>query len=295
MIIEKGKIELPLKLFKRGKVRDVYETEDGNLLIVSTDRISAFDYVLPSLITDKGKVLNKISAFWFRKTEQMFKNHIISDTPEDMPEFAEFADKIAGRSVLTRKMKTYPIEAIVRGYIVGSGWKTYQKSGEICGIKLEEGLKFADKFPEPLFTPTTKEDDGHDENITFEEMVEIVGREDAEKIKELSINLFKAVGKIAAEKGVIIADTKFEFGQDENGDIVLIDEIFTPDSSRFWKAEDYKPGVEPPSFDKQFVRNHLSDSDWDKKSAPPELPEEIINKTSEKYNEIYELLTGEKL
>lgn len=294
-MIQKGKIELPLKLFKRGKVRDVYETEDGNLLIVSSDRISAFDYVLPSLITDKGKVLNKISAYWFRKTEHLFKNHIISDTPENMPEFAEFADKIAGRSVLTRKLKTYPIEAIVRGYIVGSGWKTYQKSGEICGIKLEEGLQFADKFPEPLFTPTTKEDDGHDENITFEEMIDIVGREDAEKIKELSIKLFKTVGEIAAEKGVIIADTKFEFGQDENGDIVLIDEIFTPDSSRFWKAEDYKPGVEPPSFDKQFVRNHLSDSGWDKKSDPPELPEEIISKTSEKYNEIYELLSGEKL
>ncbi|MCP4217610.1 MAG: phosphoribosylaminoimidazolesuccinocarboxamide synthase, partial [bacterium] len=258
-----GSTELPLKVFKKGKVRDVYEVDD-QLLIVSTDRISAFDYVLPTLIPGKGQVLNKIAAYWFQHTKDMFPNHIICDEPEKLDQFKEFAHIIEKRAILTRKLETYPIEAIVRGYIVGSGWKTYQKSSEICGIKLPAGLQFADQFPEPLFTPTTKEDDGHDENITFEEMKNTVGAEDAEKIKELSIALFKEASKHAQEKGIILADTKFEFGKDENGNIVLIDEIFTPDSSRFWKAVDYCAGKEPPSYDKQFVRNYLLNSDWDR-------------------------------
>lgn len=287
-------IDLPLKLFKRGKVRDVYEVED-QLLLVSSDRISAYDYVLPSLIPGKGKVLNQIAAFWFRYTRDFIPNHMVCDEPEKLEQFKEFAHLIDKRAVLVRKLETYPVEAIVRGYIVGSGWKTYQKSGEICGVKLPEGLNFADKFPEPIFTPTTKADEGHDENITFEQMEELVGKDDAAKIRDLSVGLFKKVSAYAHQKGIIIADTKFEFGKDENGEIVLIDEIFTPDSSRFWKVEDYTPGVEPPAFDKQYVRNYLSRSSWDKNSPPPELPEEVVAKTREKYMEIYGILTGSSL
>lgn len=286
-----GKVDLPFKLFKRGKVRDVFEI-DNRLLIVSTDRISAFDYVLPSLIPGKGKVLNRLSAYWFDYTGDMIPNHIICDEPENLEEFKAYADTIKDRAVLTRKLECFPIEAIVRGYIVGSGWKTYQKNGEICGIKLPGGLQFAEKFPEPLFTPTTKADEGHDENITFEKMKDLIGSDDAIRIKELSIELFEKVGRFAYEKGVIIADTKFEFGKDKDGNIILVDEIFTPDSSRFWKVDDYEIGKDPPAFDKQFVRNYLLDSSWDRKSAPPQLPPEVVAKTGEKYREIYQILTG---
>jgi phosphoribosylaminoimidazole-succinocarboxamide synthase len=289
-----GNIDLPLKLFKRGKVRDVFET-DNQLLIVSTDRISAFDYVLPSLIPDKGKVLNQIAAFWFRYTREMIPNHIICDEPEKLDEFKEFSRIIKKRAVLTKKLEPFPIEAIVRNYIVGSGWKTYEKTGEICGVTLPRGLKFADPFPEPIFTPTTKADHGHDEDLTFEQMKTKIGKENAEKIRSLSLGLFKKGSEYAREKGIIIADTKFEFGKDENNHIILIDEIFTPDSSRFWKAEDYTPGQEPPAFDKQFVRNYLLDSSWDKKSIPPPLPDEVVAGTREKYMEIYEILTGNTL
>lgn len=289
-----GIIDLPLKLFKRGKVRDVYQVDD-QLLLVSSDRISAYDYVLPTLIPDKGKVLNQIAAFWFRYTRDFIPNHVVCDEPEKLAQFKGIAHLIDKRAVLVRKLETYPVEAIVRGYIVGSGWKTYQKSGEICGVKLPDGLNFADKFPEPIFTPTTKEDEGHDENITFEQMEDLVGKEDAEKIRDLSVSLFKKASEYAHRKGIIIADTKFEFGRDENGQIVLIDEIFTPDSSRFWKVEDYTPGKEPPAFDKQYVRNHLSRSSWDKNSPPPELPGDVVAKTVEKYMEIYGILTGSSL
>ncbi|MCP5105728.1 MAG: phosphoribosylaminoimidazolesuccinocarboxamide synthase, partial [bacterium] len=247
----KGSIDLPLKLFKKGKVRDVFEVDD-QLLIVSSDRISAFDYVLPSLIPDKGKVLNRIAAYWFDYTRDLIPNHIICSEPEKLDQFKPFTPMIEKRSILTRKLECYPIEAIVRGYIVGSGWKTYQKGGEICGVKLPAGLNFADRFPEPIFTPTTKEDEGHDENITFQQMVNLIGSEDADKIKALSLMLFKIVSDYVREKGIIIADTKFEFGKDEKGNIILIDEIFTPDSSRFWKEADYSPGKEPPAYDKQF-------------------------------------------
>ncbi len=293
-----GSINLPLKLFKRGKVRDVFEV-DNRLLIVSTDRISAYDYVLPSLIPDKGKVLNRVSAFFFRYTGDFIPNHIVCDEPEKLEAFKAFAPLIEKRSVLTRKLETYPIEAIVRGYIVGSGWKTYQQNGEICGIKLPAGLKFADQFPGPIFTPTTKAEGSHDENLTFEQMIDLVGKADAEKIRELSIALYLKVKEYAAGKGIIIADTKFEFGKDEKGNIVLVDEIFTPDSSRFWKAGEYmishSQGQEPPAFDKQYVRNYLSQSPWDKNSPPPPLPNDVISKTREKYLEIYEILTGNPL
>lgn len=286
------KVDLSLKLFKRGKVRDVYEIDD-KLLIVSTDRISAFDYVLPSLIPDKGKYLNEISSHWFRETRQLIPNHIVNDKPALLPELSEFAPQIAGRSVLTRKLRCFPIEAIVRAYIVGSGWAKYQKEGEICKIKLPAGLRFADRLAQPIFTPTTKEDVGHDRDIGFDEMVTMIGAKEAEMIRSMSLELFQSVSRIAAAKGIIVADTKFEFGQDENGNIILIDEIFTPDSSRFWKVEDYRPGIEPPAFDKQFVRNYLNSCGWDKNSAPPVLPNDVIQKTQEKYAEIFQILTGQ--
>jgi len=291
---ETGTIDLPLTLFKRGKVRDVYE-KDNQLLIVSSDRISAFDYVLPSLIPDKGKVLNRISAFWFKYTGELFPNHVICDEPEKLDDFKEFASVIEKRAILTRKLEAFPIEAIVRGYIVGSGWKTYENSGEICGVKLPPGLKFADRLPEPIFTPTTKADTGHDENLTFERMKDLIGGENAEKIKYFSLMLYKTVSEFAREKGIIIADSKFEFGKDERRNILLIDEIFTPDSSRFWKVKDYTPGKEPPAFDKQYVRNYLLSSSWDRNSPPPRLPGDVVAQTREKYMEIYEILTGSSL
>jgi len=287
-------VVLPFTLFKKGKVRDVFEFED-KLLIISTDRISAFDFILPSIIPDKGKILNKISSFWFKLISTKFTNHIVDHNPSEMAVFSEFKDILSGRSVLVKKLKTFPVEAIVRNYIVGSGWKSYTKSGEISGVKLPEDLVFGQKFEEPIFTPTTKAEEGHDMNITFTEMKDQIGSEYAEKIRELSISLFKEVSSIAIKKGIIIADTKFEFGMDESGDIVVCDEIFTPDSSRFWKLEDYKEGEEPPSFDKQFVRNFLLNSKWDRKSIPPSLPKDVINITREKYLEIYKILTGENL
>ena len=288
------KTDLPLKLFKRGKVRDVYES-DNNLLIVSSDRISAFDYILPSIIPDKGKVLNQISSFWFDLTGDKFANHIVSSEPENLPEFSQFSEKIRGRAILGKKLRTFPIEAIVRNYIVGSGWKSYQKEGNICGVELPSGLKFGQKFSDPIFTPTTKEDDGHDENITFEEMKNLIGSDYSEKIKKLSIDLFNMASGFAASKGIIIADTKFEFGMDDDGDIIIIDEIFTPDSSRFWKSDDYEEGLEPPAYDKQFVRNFLLNSEWDRNSIPPNLPGDVIDKTREKYLEIFTILTGHTL
>jgi len=291
-----GDINLPLNLYKRGKVRDVYEVDSDKLLIISTDRISAFDYILPSLIPDKGKVLNQISVFWFKQTENFIANHIVCDVPEQLDEFKPFADQIEKRSILSKKLASVPVEAIVRGYIVGSGWKTYEKSREICGISLPSGLKFADKFTEPIFTPTTKAEEGHDENMTFDQMKDQLGAETAEKVRELSIKLYNKVSQFAYDKGIIIADTKFEFGKDEEGNIILIDEIFTPDSSRFWKIDDYSTfkamEKEPPAFDKQFVRNYLLESTWDRNSVPPQLPAEVIQKTREKYMEIYSILTG---
>jgi phosphoribosylaminoimidazole-succinocarboxamide synthase len=288
-----GKAELPYKIFKSGKVRDVFEV-DGRLLIVSSDRISAFDYVLPSLIPGKGQILNRIAGFWFARTQNLIPNHVISTEPEKLLEFAAQADILEKRSLLAKKLEAFPIEAIVRAYIVGSGWNTYQKTGTICGVKLPPGLKFADSLPEPIFTPTTKADTGHDENITSEQMADQLGEETAAEIKSLSLRLFAAASAYALEKGIIIADSKFEFGRDDNGNVVLIDEIFTPDSSRFWKRDEYRPGQEPPPFDKQFVRNFLLGSSWDRNSPPPQLPADVIVSTTEKYGEIFRILTGQE-
>jgi phosphoribosylaminoimidazole-succinocarboxamide synthase len=286
-----GKAELPFKLFKRGKVRDVFDVGD-RLLIVSSDRISAFDYVLPSLIPGKGRVLNLIAAFWFERTKDLIPNHVLSSSPENLDEFKAHFEVLEKRSLLARKLTALPLEAIIRGYVVGSGWQSYQKSGEICGIRLPAGLPFAGRLPEPIFTPTTKAESGHDENMSFDALASLVGRETAEDIRTLSMKLFAAASAYALSRGIIIADSKFEFGRDELGHIVLIDEIFTPDSSRFWKLADYRPGREPASYDKQLVRNHLLSSAWDRKSAPPELPEEVVRQTRDTYGEIFHILTG---
>ena len=290
-------VELPFPKFKSGKVREVFNLGD-QLLIVSTDRISAFDYVLPTLIPEKGEILNRLSAFWFHQTRKVVPNHLVSDSPHELDILKPFAHLIKHRSVLTRKLDVFPVEAIVRGYIVGSGWKTYARSGEICGVPLPRGLHFADKLPEPAFTPSTKAESGHDENITFDKMTSRVGREAAEIIRAKSLELYERGRALAAEKGIIIADTKFEFGRDADGNIVLVDEIFTPDSSRFWKAEEYQAahtaGKEPPAFDKQFVRNFLLESNWDRNSEPPELPVDVVERTRSKYREIFHILTGKE-
>lgn len=287
------KAELPFKLFKRGKVRDVFEV-DGRLLIVSSDRISAFDFVLPSLIPGKGQILNRIAAFWFAKTKNLIPNHVLSGEPENLPEFKAHFPVLEKRSLLARKLTAFPIEAIVRGYIVGSGWQTYQETGAICGVRLPAGMKFAEKLPEPIFTPTTKAESGHDVNMTFSQLAGLLGKETAERLQALALQLFAAASEFALAQGIIIADSKFEFGHDGRGNIILIDEIFTPDSSRFWKRDDYRPGFEPQPYDKQFVRNYLLSSSWDRQSPPPELPAAVIASTSEKYREIFSILTGQE-
>ena len=284
---------LPLKLFKKGKVRDVYEA-NNKLLLVVTDRISAFDFVLHEPIPLKGICLTQISKFWFEFFKDTVPSHLISTDIVDFPdELKEHEEILNGRSMLTRKAKVFPVECIVRGYISGSAWKSYQKDGTVCGIKLPKGLKESDKFDEPLFTPSTKAESGHDINISFEKMKEIIGKEDAEKIKELSLKIYKEGAKYALNKGIIIADTKFEFGK--IGDqIIVVDELLTPDSSRFWPADLYKPGKSQPSFDKQYVRDYLTSTGWDKNSDPPHLPENVIEETQKKYREAYEKITGKK-
>jgi phosphoribosylaminoimidazole-succinocarboxamide synthase len=292
-LITLDRAELPFKLFKRGKVRDVFEV-DGRLLIVSSDRISAFDFILPSLIPGKGQILNRIAAFWFEKTKMLIPNHVLSAEPENLPEFRPHFQVLEKRSLLARKLTAFPIEAIVRAYVVGSGWQTYQKTGAICGVKLPAGLKFAERLPEPIFTPTTKAESGHDENMTFSRLASLLGRETAERLQALALQLFAAASEFALGKGIIIADSKFEFGHDGQGNMVLIDEIFTPDSSRFWKRDEYKPGHEPQPYDKQFVRNYLLASAWDRQSPPPDLPAAVIASTTEKYREIFRILTGQE-
>ena len=285
--------DLPLKAFKKGKVRDVYEVND-KLLLVVTDRISAFDYVLHEPIPLKGIYLTQISKFWFDFFKDTVPSHVISTDIADFPEeLRGHNDILNGRSMLVKKAKVIPIECIVRGYISGSAWKSYQKDGTVCGIKLPEGLKESDKFDEPLFTPSTKAESGHDINISFEKMKELIGKEDAKKIKELSLKIYKEGAKYALDKGIIIADTKFEFGKIGNK-IILIDELLTPDSSRFWPADLYEPGKSQPSFDKQYVRDYLTGTCWDKNSDPPHLPENVINETQRKYQEAYEKITGKK-
>jgi phosphoribosylaminoimidazole-succinocarboxamide synthase len=280
---------------KRGKVRDIYDLGD-ELLIVATDRISAFDVVLPNGIPEKGKVLNQISAYWFDKTKDIIRNHLISTDVEDYPAaFRKYKDVLRERSMVVRKTTPLPVECIVRGYISGSGWKDYQKTGAICGICLPEGFFESSKLESPIFTPSTKAEEGvHDENISFERVIEILGDNLAQQVKEVSIAIYARAAEIAEEKGIIIADTKFEFGiEEETGELILIDEILTPDSSRFWPKDDYAPGRPQKSFDKQFVRDYLESINWNKKPPAPRLPAEIVEKTREKYVEALTKLTKE--
>jgi len=285
--------DLPLTAFKKGKVRDVYDLGD-KLLLIATDRISAFDFVLHEPIPNKGICLTQISKFWFDFFKDTIPSHMISSEVKDFPEeIRPFADILKGRSMLVKKAKVFPIECIVRGYISGSAWKSYQKDRTVCGIILPAGLKESDKFNEPLFTPSSKVDSGHDINISFNEMKKLIGKKDAEKLREFSLKIYKKGSEFARKKGIIIADTKFEFGK--IGDqVIVVDEVLTPDSSRFWPADLYEPGKSQPSFDKQYVRDYLSSTDWDKNSTPPHLPTEVIAETQRKYQEAYEKITGKK-
>jgi len=284
-----------LPLIRQGKVRDIFDTGDA-LLMVTTDRLSAFDVVLPDAIPDKGKVLNQISVFWFKQMESIVKNHIISTDVNDYPvQFHKYKDKLEGRSMLVKKAQPMAVECIVRGYISGSGWKSYQSEGHVCNIRLPQGLQESDKLETPLFTPSTKAEIGdHDINIGFEEAANILGKETAEKLRDLSLEIYNRGAAFALEKGIIIADTKFEFGL-LDGEIILIDEILTPDSSRFWPLDDYAPGRGQKSFDKQTVRDWLTNSGWDKTPPGPKLPQEIIDNTSKTYKEIFTRLTGKTI
>ena len=287
-VLETSLAGLPMR---RGKVRDVYDLGD-RLLLVGTDRLSAFDWVLPTAIPQKGCMLTQIAAFWFDLLKE--PNHLITTDVEkmDLPPEVDLG-LLAGRTTLCRKTEVVPIECVVRGYLAGSGWKEYQQSGTVCGIELPAGLTESARLPEPIFTPATKAETGHDENISFERMVEVVGRELSEELRRRSLDIFSRGTEYAGQRGIIIADTKFEFGQ-VDGELILIDEVLTPDSSRFWPADRYEPGGGQPSFDKQFVRDWLLATDWDRNSPPPALPDDIVTKTRQKYAEAYELLTGKK-
>jgi phosphoribosylaminoimidazole-succinocarboxamide synthase len=282
-----------LPLVARGKVRDIYGVGEDHLLIVTTDRLSAFDVVLPTAIPGKGAVLTAVSNFWFARTRDLIPNHLSELSLEEvLPDAAERA-QVEGRAIVVRKLDPLPVEAIVRGYLVGSGWKDYQRTQAVCGIPLPAGLRQADKLPEPLFTPSTKAALGaHDENISFEETIALVGREIAERVRDVSLAIYTRARDHAEARGIIVADTKFEYGLDGDGPLVLIDEAVTPDSSRFWPIDSYAPGASPPSFDKQFVRDYLETLDWDKTAPGPELPAEIAAKTAEKYREAQRRLIG---
>jgi phosphoribosylaminoimidazole-succinocarboxamide synthase len=278
----------------RGKVRDIYAVGADKMLIVTSDRLSAFDVVLPDPIPDKGRVLNEMANFWFARLGHVVPNQLTGIDPESVVSNSE-KDQVRGRSVVVKKLQPLPIEAVVRGYIIGSGWKDYQKTGTVCGIELPKGLRQAQKLPAPIFTPATKAAQGHDENISFTEVEKLIGAELAAKVRDVSIHLYREAADYAATKGIIIADTKFEFGLDEKNRLVLIDEVLTADSSRFWPADSYRIGASPPSFDKQYVRDYLETLDWNKTPPAPRLPAEVIRKTSEKYREALERLTGRKL
>ncbi|MEK6281632.1 MAG: phosphoribosylaminoimidazolesuccinocarboxamide synthase [Acidobacteriota bacterium] len=284
-----------LKLIRRGKVRDVYEVDDEHLLIVATDRISAFDCILPTAIPRKGEVLTSLSQFWFEKLGHVVPNHLVTTELAKMPHTVQVQDNIAGRSMLVRKADVFPIECVVRGYLVGSGWKDYLRTGEVCGHRLAENLKESVELPEPIFTPSTKAEEGHDENITEMEAGEIVGIETFNSLRDTSLRLYNEARDYARSRGIIIADTKFEFGRDKNGEIILVDEVLTPDSSRFWPAQSYSPGKSQPSFDKQFVRDYLETLAWDKRPPAPPLPPEVAVSTTARYLEAYRLLTGKEL
>jgi phosphoribosylaminoimidazole-succinocarboxamide synthase len=284
-----------LPLIHRGKVRDIYAVGDDQLLIVATDRLSAFDVVMPTPIPGKGQVLTAVSGFWFKKLAHLIPNQLRDIAPESVVAAGE-RDQVAGRAMVVKKLKALPVEAIVRGYLVGSGWKEYRASQSVCGIALPAGLKQAERLPEPIFTPSTKAAVGaHDENIAYEQMAALTGVELASKVRDVSLALYKAAAEYALTRGIIIADTKFEFGLDAGGNLVWIDEALTPDSSRFWPADQYQTGISPPSFDKQFVRDWLETSGWNKQAPGPELPVEIVSKTAEKYREaMTRLLSGDR-
>jgi phosphoribosylaminoimidazole-succinocarboxamide synthase len=277
-------------------VRDMYAVGSDQLLIVTTDRLSAFDVVLPDPIPDKGRVLNELSNFWFKKLAHIVPNHLDGAMPDKIVKGREEAAQVQGRSVVAKKLKPLPIEAVVRGYLIGSGWKDYQKTGAVCGIPLPKGLKQADKLPEVIFTPATKAEVGaHDENISFAQVEKVIGKDLAARVRDVSIRLYREAADFARDRGIIIADTKFEFGTDAGGKLFLIDEALTADSSRFWPVDGYRPGSSPPSFDKQYVRDYLETLDWNKAPPAPRLPADVIAKTSEKYREALRRLTGQRL
>jgi len=282
-----------LELIQKGKVRDIYAIDEQHMLIVTTDRLSAFDVILPDPIPNKGAVLTSVSNFWFEFAKDLIPNHLADLSLVDVLPNAEERAQVEGRAIVVRKLKPLPVEAIVRGYIVGSGWKDYQKTGAICGIELPQGLQLADKLEQPIYTPSTKAEVGdHDENVNFAHTVKLLGQELAEQVRNASLAIYQKAREYAAQRGIIIADTKFEFGQDEHGQLVLIDEALTPDSSRFWPADQYQPGNNPPSFDKQFVRDYLETLDWNKQAPAPHLPKDIIDKTVAKYAEAQARLVG---
>ena len=285
-----------LTLLKRGKVRDVYQVDEDSLLIVATDRVSAFDCVIPTPIERKGEVLTALSKFWFAKIGHIVPHHLISTNIEEMPAIVQnHANELRGRSMLVRKTDVFPVECVVRGYITGSGWKDYKKTGEVCGHKLPSGLRESEQLAQPIFTPATKAETGHDENISETQMAEIVGPEVTAQLRDVSLSLYKQAASYARERGIIIADTKFEFGRDSERQIRLIDEVLTPDSSRFWPADGYEVGRGQASFDKQYVRDYLETLEWNKQPPAPELPAEIAKATTARYLEAYQLLTGESL
>lgn len=285
-----------LELVRRGKVRDVYGVDDHSLLIVATDRISAFDCVLPTPIQRKGEVLTALSEFWFQRLQDVVPNHLITSDVSQMPESVQqHATELRGRSMLVKRAEVFPVECVVRGYLVGSGWKDYLRTGEVCGHKLPEGLQESAELPEPIFTPSTKAEHGHDMNISEAEVQEMLGEETTTSLRNTSLSLYNKARDYARNRGIIIADTKFEFGRDESGEIILVDEVLTPDSSRFWPLEAYAPGKSQPSFDKQFVRDYLETLSWDKKPPAPAIPSQIADATTGRYLEAYKLITGKDL
>ncbi len=285
-----------LRLVKRGKVRDVYAAGDEHLLIVATDRISAFDCILPTPIKHKGAVLAQLSRFWFERLKHITPNHLVTTKLDEMPEMLQsHKDKLRNRSMLVKRTEVFPFECVVRGYLAGSGWKDYLRTGEVCGHRLPSGLCESDELPEPLFTPATKAAEGHDINISEVEMSAFVGVETTNHLREVSLRLYREARQHARTRGIIIADTKFEFGRDAEGQFILVDEALTPDSSRFWSANDYRTGISPPSFDKQFVRDYLETIDWNKQPPAPPLPPEVAEATTERYLEAHRLLTGTEL
>jgi phosphoribosylaminoimidazole-succinocarboxamide synthase len=285
-----------LKLERRGKVRDVYAVDDGHLLIVATDRISAFDCVLPTPIPRKGEVLIALSRFWFERLAHIVPNHLITTNIDQMNEvIRRHADELKGRSMLVKRAEVFPVECVVRGYLSGSGWKDYLRTGQVCGHQLPKGLQESDELPEPIFTPATKAEEGHDENISEADVRQLLGEETTVFLRETSLRLYREARQYARGRGIIIADTKFEFGRDANGQTILIDEALTPDSSRFWPVESYQPGSSQQSFDKQFVRDYLETLNWDKKPPAPPIPSEIAEATTDRYLEAYKLITGKDL